>query len=248
VDNSILEIVKRNQFLPPHEVENKNPKFQGTDTEETFNKHLETQPNDWYYRTASVHYTLNQHGYRTEEFDNIDWANSIVIFGCSMVFGVGVDDQYTMSKQLYNLTGIPVVNMGVGGSSMTYSLHNAVILRERYPKPLAVINVWSQHDRTVYYHENKCASHGSWTLHRSNFFKEWMLNDSHSRTHAIFASKTSKLLWENTKYLECSFFKDTAELLNCPWIKWKIDARDRNHPGITSHHDMAVFLAEQLKL
>ena len=246
--NSIPDIVKRNQFLPPHEFLNKSSKFQGMDSEKTFNKNLETQPSDWYYRTAPVHYTLNQHGYRTEEFDRIDWANSIVIFGCSIVFGVGVDDQHTMANQLSILTGKSVVNMGVVGSSMTYSLHNAIILRERQSMPLAVVNAWSHHCRTVYYNETTCEAHGMWSVDRSDYSKSWIEKDSHSQTHAIVASKTSKLLWENTKYLECSFFKDTAEILDCRWIKGKKDARDCDHPGITSHHDTAVFLAEQLKL
>lgn len=248
-NNSLIpDLVKNNHFLPPHEILNKNSKFQGTDTEELFKQNLKTQPDVWYYRTSPVNYILNQHGFRTKEFDEIDWANSIVIFGCSHVFGVGVDEQHTMSSQLRNLTGIPVINMGVAGSSITYALHNAVILRERYPTPLAVVNVWTHYGRTVYYNEHRCTAHGIWSLDKSDYFKEWISKDSHSQTHAIFASKINKLLWEKTKYVECSFFKDTAELLNCRWIKGKRDARDCDHPGISSHLDVAVFLAEQLQL
>lgn len=244
----IPDIVKNNQFLPPHEINNKSSKFRATDTEELFLKNLNTQPYDWYYRTAPVNYTLNQHGFRTKEFDEIDWANSVVIFGCSQVFGIGVDDQHTISSQLRDLTGVPVINMGVAGSSITYALHNATILRDRYPKPRSVVNVWTEYSRTVYYHEDWCQTLAVWNADKNDYFKAWISKDSHSQTHAIFASKISKLLWENTKYIEAAFFKDTAELLNCPHIKGKLDARDGIHYGISSQRDMALFLAEQLQL
>jgi hypothetical protein len=247
MNNLIPDIVKRNQFLPPYN-DFSDSKFYGTDSKELFNKNLKIQPHDWYYRTAPVHYTLNQHGYRTEEFDRIDWANSVVIFGCSNVFGIGVDDQHTISSQLSKLTGKSVINMGVGASSITYSLHNAVLLRERYPMPLAVVNVWTHYCRTVYYDDNKCNAYGMWSIDSSDYFKSWIEKDSHSQTHAIVASKTSKLLWENTKYVECSFFADTAELLNCKVIEFIKDARDWVHPGIKNHRNTAVFLAEQLQL
>lgn len=244
--DTIPSIVKKNKFLPIDGVVNK--KFSGTDTEDLLKHNLKTQPIDWYYRHASVNYTLNSRGYRTDEFKTIDWANSIVIFGCSNVFGVGVDDQYTMAVQLSKLVNKPVINMGVGGSSITFALHNAIILGAGYPTPFAVVNLWTDHARTVYYHNRRVAAHGSWNLEKNNYSDLWTKEESHGKTHAIFASKTSKLLWKNTKYFEASFFKKTANLLNCKVMEHTPDARDCMHFGNSTHYKSAVTIAENLKL
>ena len=256
-NNTIPNIIKNNQFLPSWYIKKYHYNFLALDTEELYNKNLKTKPDDWYYRTSSITYTCNKHGYRTKEFDDIDWANSIVLFGCSNVFGIGVDDEYTISSQLSKLINKPVINMGVGASSITFSLHNAIILRERYSIPLAVVNLWTDYSRTVYYNTNSSHHCGPWNIenNNNNYFKEWIAEDSHAQTHAIFASKTSKLLWKDTKYFECSFFDRTAKLLNCKSIGIKGNeqtdqdlARDLAHPGIKTCYDTAVMLAEQLQL
>jgi len=256
-NETISNKVKNNEFLPSYYISYGSSNFSGMDSEDLFNKNLKTQPSDWYYRTALVRYTTNKHGYRTKEFDDIDWANGIVLFGCSNVFGIGLDDEYTISNQLSKLINKPVINMGVGASSMTFSLHNAIILRERHPIPLAVVNLWTTYSRTVYYNNNISCHCGSWNIENdnNNYLKEWVRSDSHAQTHAIFASKTSKLLWENTKYFECSFFNETVKLLNCKSIgiedndqPYQDLARDLAHPGIKTCYDTAVMLAEELKL
>jgi hypothetical protein len=244
--DTIPELVKKNKFLPVDSSFGKY--FSGTDTPELFAYNLKVQPEDWYYRHAPVRYTLNRQGYRTAEFNTIDWGNSIVIFGCSNVFGVGVDDKYTLATQLSELVNKPVINMGVGGGSITFSLHNAIILRDHYPTPLAVINLWTDYSRTVYYHKKKVTACGSWNIETNNYMHSWAAEDSHGKTHAIFASKTSKLLWENTKYFEGSYFNQTAQLLSCKLMDHKEDARDGLHYGNSTHHRSAVTIAEILKL
>jgi hypothetical protein len=138
--------------------------------------------------------------------------------------------------------------MGVGGGSITFSLHNAIILRDHYPTPLAVINLWTDYSRTVYYHKKKVTACGSWNIETNNYMHSWAAEDSHGKTHAIFASKTSKLLWENTKYFEGSYFNQTAQLLSCKLMDHKEDARDGLHYGNSTHHRSAVTIAEILKL
>ena len=75
------------------------------DTEETFEKNKVTQSSKWKYLTKPVTYTLNQHGFRAPEWDQIDWKNSVVLFGDSCTYGVGISDDETIGFQLEQLLG-----------------------------------------------------------------------------------------------------------------------------------------------
>ena len=221
-------------------------KFSGTDTEQLFNDNLIKQPADWYYRTHPVNYTLNSRGYRTKEFDDIDWANSVVIFGCSHAFGVGIDDSDTISSRLSEIIGMPVINMGIGGSSIQIALHNSIILRDRYPMPRGVIHMWSDYSRTVYYNTRSIDNLGVWTVHP--YFAAWNEDDAHGISHALLASKTSKLLWGDTNYFEATYFGSTATILRCPTLSVLDYARDWGHPGIKSSINAATIMARHLNL
>lgn len=246
--NTIPGNVNKNKFLPVDSNINKN--FSGADSPDEFENNLMRMPADWYYRHALVNYTVNKQGYRAPEFNTVDWANSIVIFGCSNVFGTGVDDPYTIASQLSKLVNKPVINMGAGGSSITFSLHNNIILRSGYPMPFAVVNLWSEPSRTVYYHKRRITSYGIWNMEQGDYMDAWAAESSHGDTHAVIASKTGKILWENTNYFEASHFTNTASLLDCKLVPhlWPDRARDNVHPGILTNYNTAVFLAENLKL
>ena len=227
-------------------------KFSGTDKEQLFKDNLIKQPADWYYRTHPVNYTVNSRGYRTKEFDDIDWANSVVIFGCSNTFGTGLDDSDTISSKLSEIIGMPVINMGMGGSSIQLALHNSIILRDRYPIPKGIVHMWTDYGRTVYYNKRSIDSLGPWSVQSGHklhpYYTAWIDDDSHGKSHALLASKTSKLLWENTKYFECTYFNTTAKLLNCHILSFKDSARDGGHPGIVSSITAANIMAKNLNL
>jgi hypothetical protein len=175
--NSVLKSIINNTFLPNYDaiydyyVENnlvyndhtQNDKVDGgftldfcpNDHKELFEQNLKTQPDDWYYRTHEVKYTLNSLGYRTREFDDIDWKESIVMFGCSFVFGIGVTDKHTIPYFLEQLSGRPVINMGIGASSIQTVLHNSIILNDsKYPTPKAVVNMRTDLNRYQLYENN----------------------------------------------------------------------------------------------
>ena len=226
-------------------------KFARTDDEQLFNDNLIKQPADWYYRTHPVNYTLNRRGYRTKEFDDIDWANSVVIFGCSNAFGVGIDDSDTISSKLSEIIGMPVINMGIEGSSIQIALHNSIILRDRYPMPRGVIHMWSDYSRTVYYNTRSIDNLGAWSERKFGihpYFAAWNEDGAHGRSHALLASKTSKLLWGDTNYFEATYFESTATLLKCPTLSFLDYARDYVHPGIKSSINAANIMAKHLNL
>lgn len=239
-----IELAKNNKFLPATNHLFK-PRFY--DSDDLFNENLKTQPRDWYYRTASINYTLNHNGYRTMEFDVIDWEDSVVMFGCSQLFGVGLDDADTLTSQLSSLIKKPVINLGVIGSSMMFSFHNSLILKNICAKPLAVINMWTNHDRGVFYSEplQHC---GAWSYYSSAYAREWMGDHNNTRTHAYFISTASKHLWSNTNYYEFSLFEDTVNAVGCDDlnIDAKDYARDLVHEGRNTFKEVAIRIATKL--
>jgi hypothetical protein len=125
--------------------------FYGMDTYELYKKNLKKQPQDWYYRHNHIKYTLNSYGYRTKEFEDIDWVNSIVMFGCSHIFGTGNDDKHTIPYFLEEMLGIPIINLGVGAASIQFCLHNSLMLYKKYGVPKTVIYCWTGLSRHLLY-------------------------------------------------------------------------------------------------
>jgi hypothetical protein len=98
------------------------------DDQATYEANLKTQPADWEWRTRRVRYTVNSQHYRCPEWSDIDWSNSILMLGCSMVFGLGLDDDQTVTASLSRKLGMPVINLGVPGSSAMFQWINTTKL------------------------------------------------------------------------------------------------------------------------
>lgn len=233
--------ILKNKFLPQSTKVGKN--YFGSDTVKLYNKNLASQPDSWYYKDNQIEYNVNKHNYRTVEFDNIDWANSIVLFGCSNVFGLGLHTQDTISVQLTKLTGLNVVNMGAPASSMKYSLYNSVILANGYPTPLMVVQLWTSIDRMVHFNRYDINHEGNWNTNINSY-----MNNVHNMTcNGILDSVTSKNLWTTrTKYYDCTFFKHTHDTIGCDYIKQVDYGRDLHHPGIQSAKNAAELIASKL--
>ena len=224
-------------------------KWTGSDTEQQYVENLKSQPLDWYYRTNTVQYNYNSDGYRTREFKDVDWANSIIMFGCSVVNGVGVDGCDTIPSRLEKLLDIPVINMGIGGGSMLLTLHNLSILRDGYPTPKGIVVVWPSYRRIVEYHRSNFMSYGYWNREPNTLMDVWFENNNHAVANAMFMSKMSRLFWKDKcQYLEYSWCPSTSKILKCKQIPEKIDvARDLSHQGIESNKKIARFLAKDIK-
>jgi len=243
--DSTADRIRKGYFLPV------GPKqygsWSGTDNEADFKANLSTQPEDWFYRTHNVEYSLNKLGYRTVEFETVDWANSAVIFGCSNVFGIGIREEDTLSSQLSKLINMPVINMGIGASSMEYSLYNSVILNENYPTPKAVVQLWSSLQRTTYYNTKNVVHHGSWNMPSKGHMDLYTEDQSHPLVHGLMCQRISKMMWEKTKYYEASFFDETTLKLQLPEVHWVDQARDMSHPGRLTLGKLAEQIAENIK-
>ena len=240
----LIKNIKQGNFLSV-DTTSIDKKFAVSDSKELFLKNLKTMPEDWYYRTNEVNYTVNSKGYRAQEFESIDWTNSVVMFGCSTVFGTGVDNQHTIDYFLSDLLDRPVINLGVASTSITYSLHNAVILNQNYPMPKAVVNLWTEYSRTPYYLPDRVDNKGAWN--EDNFVYEWLHHDSNPATHAVFAQMISHQLWKDkTSYYEATFFSTTAKLFGCEHLSVFDQARDLIHYGRKTNKAIAEKIANNI--
>lgn len=257
-NRNIIKSINSNQFLPlaNHTVYNEDKvlysnrlclrgewDYSGTDSHEVYYENLKTQPKDWYYRHNKVKYTLNSEGYRTKEFKEVDWKNSVVMFGCSYVFGTGVDDKHTIPSFLEDLIGMPVINMGVGGSSIQLALHNSMILNDKYGPPAAVVYGWTSLMRYLIYHP----------LYFDNKIPTDSINvksAEHLVPFNIMNVKIVRNLWKDRcKYYEFSVFESTANVLNCDFYQPKDDyARDLRHCGRQTNKEFAELINVNLSL
>lgn len=242
----ILERIEKNKFFPIDKPDNKF--WFDQDTKDRYKNNLKLQPKDWKYRDEIVVYNTNSDGYRTREFNKINWSKSVVIFGCSYVYGVGNTEDETISSCLEKIIGIPVINMGAPGSSPLFALHNSAILNNAYPKPKAVIHAWSSPYRCPCYLEDTIIHCGSWNNDVFKMGKLWNTTISNPVTNLLMVSMISKQMWEGkTNYYEFSMFSSTANYLKCDFIKQVDYARDLGHAGIETNTLVAEKIAENLK-
>jgi hypothetical protein len=231
-----------------------------SDDEENLKENLKTMPLDWKYRSKPVTYTLNSDGYRAPEWDQIDWKNSIILFGCSCTYGQGVSDEETIHYQLEKLVGRPVINLGVCAGSNNLMIQNAISLLENYPTPYAVANIWSCTDRFRFFMDDSYVDLGSWTKFNKTLgyktlcdidelWKQMFVDPTHELVLAYYEGQIGKWLWQDrAKYASLSFFDHTAHYTRSD-AHFEIDnqARDLIHPGEDNFKQVAEFLAEKFK-
>ena len=242
--------------------------FASTDSREDFARNLKRQPDDWYYRTRKVEYTLNSHKFRTKEFKDIDWKNSIVLFGDSYTFGVGVTDSHTISSCLERITGKYVVNLGSPGLSNGAIAYNSYYLKENYPEPLAVVKLWTNMVRWFYVTPEKRMM----AMVYSDMGKDYSAETDghHNRINTIISNnimymKMSNALWKHhpnhiqTCMADYSMNFDVKMLSITQKVfpeaiqfksSWELDntARDCSHGGKETLEKIAKMIASNLKL
>lgn len=226
--------------------------FMGGDTEQLFKHNLQTQPTDWYYRTHAITYTLNQDGYRIDqELNEIDWAMSTVIFGCSNVFGDGIEEQYTISRQLETLISEPVINLGIGGASAELIRHNITLLLEYLPKPRRVIILWPDRTRCVSYEHGNPSAHGSWNIEQNTLADLWNQGDN-AANQFWFTRTAVKQQCKDIEYIDACVNTDDAVLIDTKSVfdlRHTPDAmgsRDLRHPSPAACKCIAEWIRSQI--
>ncbi len=201
------------------------------DYKQNFVDRLKDKPEDWYYRTNKVEYTINSHKFRTKEFKDIDWKNSIVLTGCSFTFGLGVTDDHTIAAYLEKITGKYVVNLGQVGASNAAVAYNSYYLKENYPTPLALVNIWTSMGRWFWMHYRDLKKHLLFELLEYTHFRDPTIQkyvDSHSYVPPYGVVNRDKVITEvtnNAIYMKMSnaLWKDHPNHLQLARYDYHID-------------------------
>lgn len=180
-----------------HGLEHEPPYFYGTDSRELYEHNLRVQPKEWSWRDRPVRYTVNSQGYRCPEWDRIDWANSILMFGCSYQFAPGVDDSETMSHQLSKAMNLPVVNLGQGATDDLFQWANSTLLYSQGVRPRAVVYLWPGQSRLSEFTGNGSVRNwGPWNAHLNPMAANWIVNETHTRAMLELLALNVELLWD----------------------------------------------------
>jgi len=225
---------------------------ESTDSYERYVKNLNTQPLDWYYRDNKVYYNFNSEGFRTKEFKDIDWNNSVVVFGCSNVLGIGLEEKNTLSSKIEAKIGIPTINMGIGGASILRTFNDSLILAENGFTPKAIVFIWSDCYRTTLYKKGIVTNIGAWCDGKNDtteeYWNKWCMDETNPKAHALFNVMAARRVWQSrTKYFEGTFFLKTGNLLSCPFYEIKDRSRDLSHPGVLTTEMVSEQIVEGLR-
>jgi len=229
---------KEMEFHHLYSPKNKEVKFIGSDTKKLFNKNLITQ-GSWIYNSKHIRYKYNEQGFRNKSFNNVNWSDSIVVIGCSHVEGVGLAVEDTLCYQLEKMLNTPVINLGVGSSAIDLACWNSLKLHNYYPRPKALVHIWSSPNRYTDRRDKRLLSFMP-MYEEYNYTMDWSYRSD-------YYIKTDRALWKGkTTYVEATFFEDEHMQHDLIRLKHIDKARDLMHPGIKSNYIAAEKIAEQI--
>jgi hypothetical protein len=245
--SKLPDYFSKNNLLSKNWLNYETNEWTGGDNPGNFKSNLVTQPADWHYRTKKITYNCNSLGYRCKEFNEYDWKNVIVIFGCSMVSGTGVAEDETISYYLQELSGREVVNLGNPGSSLMYNHYNNFLLKQNYPQPWAVVNNFTSLDRTTRWEKYNSSNLGTWSS-GDGFYKNYVRFETNYYLNALMNISFVIDLWKHlqNKHYYFTQFQHTAKFAKIPWIEPDNNARDMIHPGPDSNKNTAEIIWKSL--
>jgi hypothetical protein len=175
----------------------------------------------------SVSYRLNSQGYRCPEWTEIDWSNSHLLFGCSVVQGIGLEDCNTLDQELANILNEPVVNLGVGGGSLQFILANTYKLLDAKVHPKSIIIVYPEPSRVALFLKNRVQHIGAWE--HEQWYRTW-LKDNNAEYYGYLAGRSIESAWASIGVSVISVHQpDVPGLADLP--RYVDVANDRQHPG-----------------
>lgn len=208
--------------------------FQDAREEATFQKNrkrLKKYKEGFYFKTP-IEYKINKFGYRCDHVIP-PTTDYILAMGCSHTFGHSLHKEHRYSNLLEEHYNMPVLNVGVSGSSSNLIKDNVLqLLSSGYNLPKAVVIAWPSPGRIYFGH----------TLinYKSSIFKKMIDLES-----LEIYSKTAQ---QQTQWLLSKF--------DIPFVEFQVFgskttfvtdyARDLEHPGTESNKTIFEYLREKI--
>ena len=243
-----------NDLLPITNSGDGDNRYHDNDSKELYERNLKIESSDWEYRHKRITYKLNTNGYRTFEFNKIPWDKTVVMFGCSNMFGVGVCLKDTIPGTFSSITNIPSINLGVPGCSLQYMLYNSAMFRKKYPKPRAVVFDIPDASRCTLFipqghNEYQSVHCGNWAEDVSDLGKTWRRFDMNCIMHHRYLRASIQQMGDDIPYVDFSLFPSNQRIIpECKVIKTIDAARDKDHPGSKTNKIISEYIASELDL
>lgn len=236
------------------DVANYSGKFTIGDTEEKFNQHLTTQPDDWYYRTASITYQYNSLGHRSKDIKDLDFDNYFLFTGCSHTEGIGLALEHTYPYLVSRALNTDYYNMAMSATGIDIVEHNLLTWFIKFKKrPKAVFVQWPDHSRFCGLFPDKIYMHpcGTWNMYSDGLetTKDFIVNGELSGFFYARKYLSYKLLHN---FIDVPIigliFSNAAQYDDKSIILRKLDlARDLAHSGIKSNEAITKRLIDEYK-
>lgn len=231
--------------------------FWGSDSKEEYIKNKKYIPkrHSWHdWTTKQITYTVNSQHYRAPEWSDVNWDNSILVLGCSQVFGTGLDDSQTITHNMkHSLESIDVINLGVPGASPFFQWINTTILVNKNIKPKAVVYVWTYCNRiTVLTSSLKTLNSGPWNMMNEPLSRGWNTHTGHSVEYVRHAIDSTTQQWNSASCPVLHFTICEESAKNIGSLEYLIPlgdtARDRQHVGPETAIHWANIICNKLNL
>lgn len=187
--------------------------WETNDSYQLYQYNLTRQPADWYYRNNTVKYSWNTNGYRAAEWQDIDWANSHVVMGCSYAMGAGVDDSDTISAHIPN-----GINLAQSGTSVYAIQYNTVQLIDSGIRPKSVKIIIPNLSRMTYWGDvdwidltpHDLSIRGSQLVKPvRDCYTGWLHIPPNAEQHGYMSIRATQALWQSSGVV-CDLYQHWA--------------------------------------
>jgi hypothetical protein len=225
--------------------------FSGSDNETNYNKNLETQPEDWYYRNIKISYNYNEYGHRSKSIKDLNLDNYILFLGCSHTEGVGLELEKTYPHLVSKHLGCDYYNLALGGFGIDVLEHNLVNwLYTIDKKPKHIVIQYPDHSRFIskYPGYPSMIPNGTWNSIQKNVAK--FISSAEISGFFYGRKKVSVSLINNMTrdipVIKINFgsIEEYDTGISYRRLDW---ARDFCHAGIKSHEKISELVLDRIK-
>lgn len=197
-------------------------------------------------------YQGNSSGYRTKEWTEIDWENSVVFLGDSATYGHGCAEVNSIPKIVEQYTGLECVNLAIPGASSELIIAiSCSIINEVKPKKVVIGHpsmprIWDPIGST--------GNLGPWLSYAKGFADEsyelyncWIKVKDRLIHKCITNTFTLRTLWKDYNLIEWAWDNEVAELIDVPYYKYfGHTAKNLSRDGYHANKNIHTIIAQEI--
>lgn len=223
--------------------------FASSDSKSKFEKNLQEQPQDWYYRNTPIVYNYNDNGHRSKPISDIDFDNYILFTGCSHTEGIGIELEKSYAYLLAKSLDVDYYNLAVEGTGIDVIEYNLLSWFAKFKKrPKFVVIQWPDHSRFLgkYPGYDNFIPNGSWAKDKN--LETFVAAAELSGFYYARKNISYRLIYNVLDVPIIGIYLGSLSLYDSRGIPMRrLDlARDLQHSGIKTNNDVANRLLDHI--